>query len=134
MDLSLVWMISTSWDIMWWVSHFGEEQKGHIEFHFLHQQQTTCTKKNRSNTLENILNIQIWNMSPKHMAKKGVVIWNCCTLVIKFTNLYFVVRWCRRTKISNLANSFPGHMWIPLPNGIKVLGFGAACKSLNRIC
>lgn len=57
---------------------------------------------------------------------------HCCYWWLRFTNLYFVVRWCRRTKISNLANSFPGHMWIPLPNGIKVLGFGAAWQIIKQ--
>ena len=33
-------------------------------------------------------------------------------------HLYFVVRWCKKTKISSLANSFPGHAWVPLPNGM----------------
>lgn len=45
------------------------------------------------------------------------------------TYLYFVVRWCKKTKISSLANSFPGHEWVPLPNGIYVLGFGATCHT-----
>ena len=28
-------------------------------------------------------------------------------------------------EISSLANSLPGHEWIPLPNGMNVFGFGA---------
>lgn len=28
-------------------------------------------------------------------------------------------------EISSLANSLPGQEWIPLPNGMNVLGFGA---------
>lgn len=47
------------------------------------------------------------------------------------TNLYFVVRWCTRTNISSLANSFPGHAWVPLPNGMYVLGFGATCSIIQ---
>jgi len=31
-----------------------------------------------------------------------------------------------------LANSFPGQAWIPLPNGIKVLGFGAAWQIIKQ--
>jgi len=31
-----------------------------------------------------------------------------------------------------LAISFPGQAWIPLPNGIKVLGFGAAWQIIKQ--
>jgi len=31
----------------------------------------------------------------------------------------------------NLASSFPGQECTPLPNGIKVLGFGATCSHIQ---
>lgn len=52
-------------------------------------------------------------------------------LLVLLPYLYFVVRWCRSTKISSLANSFPGHEWTPFPNGINVLGFGATCPIID---
>lgn len=55
-------------------------------------------------------------------------------VLIKFftsTYLYFVVKWCNKTKISSLASSFPGHEWTPLPNGMNVLGLGATCHILR---
>lgn len=35
--------------------------------------------------------------------------------------------------ISNLASSFPGQAWTPLPNGMNVFGFGAVYMPRRKI-
>jgi hypothetical protein len=51
---------------------------------------------------------------------------NCTPLSdLEVDHLYLVTRWWKSTSISSLASSFPGHEWVPLPNGMNVLGLGA---------
>lgn len=44
-------------------------------------------------------------------------------------DLNFVTKWWISMSISSLASSLPGHECAPLPNGIKVLGFGGTWAS-----
>jgi hypothetical protein len=43
-----------------------------------------------------------------------------------------VARWWQKTSISSLASSLPGHEWVPLPKGMKVLGLGATCRHSHK--
>lgn len=58
------------------------------------------------------------------------------TLVIKKKNqeyLNLVTKWWIIIRISSLASSLPGQACTPLPNGMKVLGFGGTCMINEQI-